>query len=137
MSSTRELIEWCEKQIRQCIWQDLHKENFEDGVLYGANNQDAFSEIRAKLEAAEKTDNSLNNKQHMYEWRPIETAPKDGTRFLAIWEFWTPHPVICHHLKGGGGWYCSSKEESFKGIDPGPTLWMPLPEYDATEKAKP
>jgi hypothetical protein len=64
----------------------------------------------------------------MSEWQPIETAPKDGTRFVGI----TPTPSrrcpytvsICHWEKG-------LREPRFIFDDWAklevPTLWMPLP----------
>jgi hypothetical protein len=53
-------------------------------------------------------------------WRPIATAPKDGTRFL----FWNGHIV-------GTGLYVNPKvfgADSYQGHTGFyPTHWMPLP----------
>ncbi len=61
-------------------------------------------------------------------WRPIETAPKDGTRILATWdETWRndrPHIEVCEAGEEGGWFY------GYYGDAPAipPTHWMPLPE---------
>lgn len=66
-------------------------------------------------------------------WMPIETAPKDGTWFLA-WRPGVGRPVDCmyfvcwrtfneplrrghYHPRSGAGW----------NLDPAPTHWQPLP----------
>lgn len=73
----------------------------------------------------------------MSEWQPIETAPKDGTLFLAAlvfdsdgqdgglmiirwrddWRAWTTHPVSLRLSDTGD-----------EDDDRSPTHWMPLPE---------
>lgn len=61
------------------------------------------------------------------EWRDIETAPKDGSKFLAICaEAQTPKANISWWQDG---WFTVSKPEKF--VAPGPhrwwpTHWMPL-----------
>ena len=62
----------------------------------------------------------------MTEWQPIETAPKDGTVFLAYWEPPRNFPYkdkyhVCHYAHGviWPGWINTP--------DDLPTHWMPLP----------
>lgn len=64
----------------------------------------------------------------MSEWRPIETAPKDGTAILAIHrEWWAP-------VNGNHRWiYGKVYQTAFAhgkfdaGCMKQPTHWMPLP----------
>lgn len=59
------------------------------------------------------------------EWKPIETAPKDGTHIL-VWrngqisEAWIYKNWSGDYVWGGAGW-------SFPDWDM-PTFWMPKPE---------
>lgn len=59
------------------------------------------------------------------EWQPIETAPKDGTRFLAYEDGnhyaleWVPE------MPNDGYWKCLCGQ--FVTITPEPTHWRPLP----------
>lgn len=61
------------------------------------------------------------------DWKPIETAPEDGTRVLATWSStWaqgSPHVEVCECGEAGEWFY------SYDGDAPGlpPTHWMPLP----------
>lgn len=71
-------------------------------------------------------------------WRPIETAPKDGTWFLmtdgtqmlvAHWHVYPPNPQYPNALPG---LWLSPQDHTHldiaaAGLDP-PTHWMPLPE---------
>jgi len=67
----------------------------------------------------------------MSEWQPIETAPKDGTRFMA-WPclldgghtvaaetYWYVHPSV-------QGWITDLIDCGEYDFEP--TLWMPLPQ---------
>lgn len=60
-------------------------------------------------------------------WRPIESAPKDGTQILATWEdTWAqsgPHIEVCE-MGDEGYWFYS-----YDGDAPSskPTHWQPLP----------
>lgn len=61
-------------------------------------------------------------------WQPIETAPKDGSVFLA-WtaetaDYW-PGPVICRITQGGRFRIDSPREVGAL------THWMPLPDPPA------
>lgn len=60
-----------------------------------------------------------------FEWRPIETAPKDGTKLL----LWAGNAVV-------GQWYAKVVgtpvwSVSWNGDEFEPTHWMPLPEPPA------
>ena len=61
-------------------------------------------------------------------WKPIETAPRDGTVILATWIVnkrrgkWTVQPVIF----SCGVWLHAWDEDA--DLPLGPTHWMPLPE---------
>lgn len=77
-----------------------------------------------------------------FRWRPIETAPKDGTHVLVCfdepkygpyWTFQQRPPTVAHwfgpaDLPGlrSGGWYLSVHQNDAERIYP--THWMPLPE---------
>jgi hypothetical protein len=61
----------------------------------------------------------------MTEWQPIDTAPKDGTYFLAYWCPTEDEPFVkiyhvCHYAHGviWPSWIID---------DDMPTHWMPLP----------
>ena len=71
------------------------------------------------------------------EWQPIKTAPKDGTRVLAVVRGWQ----VCVGRWDGDQWmyldaddffsdktwhqYCAERAEA--GAEWEPTHWMPLP----------
>jgi hypothetical protein len=59
-------------------------------------------------------------------WRPIETAPTDGTNVLLWWPFWCKgRPTI-----GWFGYHGIQQwvaPEALEGDGDGPTHWMPLP----------
>ena len=56
----------------------------------------------------------------MNNWQPIETAPKDGTDFLACWDNDELH-VVC--IRNGECYRAMDKEPWAM-----PTRWMPLPD---------
>lgn len=72
----------------------------------------------------------------MSEWKPIETAPRDGTRILAVIE-WTysdgskgrAQDVIFWYAVGGF-WMCPTPMNYVQGLDEdvAPTHWQSLPE---------
>jgi len=71
----------------------------------------------------------------MSDWRPIETAPKDGTRILAAWSDWRSVDIVrwcgCHDTDDGKpGWVLQRGRFRLGsvGADPEPSFWMPLPE---------
>jgi len=60
-------------------------------------------------------------------WQPIETAPKDGTHFLAYEN--GRHYDCWAHFDTREGWYWMDHADS----EPAPTHWMPLPQPPAIE----
>ena len=58
------------------------------------------------------------------QWREIATAPKDGTRVLVMWEYWSADPFVAYFKHGKWNGEVALSECS----DDGPTHWMPLPE---------
>jgi len=60
------------------------------------------------------------------DWQPIETAPKDGTRFLAYED--GNHYALewCPDMPCGGGYWASYCGQ-YVTMSPEPTHWMPLP----------
>lgn len=76
---------------------------------------------------------SKMEKRPMSEWRPIETAPKDGTGFLGFYPekrgFVARQDVLPTHWCGWGGgvWETCHGEKPIHG----PTHWMPFPEPPA------
>lgn len=69
----------------------------------------------------------------MSEWKPIETAPKDGTEILIGW--------MARDGRRRGGWICKIRRwrddagwrrDRNHPYDLYPTHWMPLPEPPAS-----
>lgn len=63
------------------------------------------------------------------DWRPIETAPKDGTRIRILVDGIVDHPLEARWCPDGGGgwpWLVSGSDDRWnvKLV----THWMPLPE---------
>lgn len=57
------------------------------------------------------------------EWKPIATAPRDGTWVLLWWPHWFYQPMSGYY--GLDGW---QMDRALLGADdPGPTHWCPLP----------
>lgn len=97
----------CASQVR---WSsDSHREdavrNIEDGV-------------RRTLEAERQ-------------WRPIESAPKDGTRVLVYWPYWCPtEPCIAYYSGSTGGWEgerCLTPTHEIAFPERQPTHFMLIP----------
>jgi hypothetical protein len=71
----------------------------------------------------------------MSEWQPIETAPKDGTSILVIYEggqmivsYWrvtesTTNGTVDYHMER---WVTPWMAKP--GVEPAPTHWQPLPD---------
>lgn len=68
----------------------------------------------------------------MSDWQPIETAPKDGTDFLA-WLMGNTHMVIYFDASIDSlyPWRATDSNSCYH-VD-APTHWMPLPEPPSTE----
>lgn len=69
------------------------------------------------------------------EWQPIETAPKDGTKFIALkgsqarTTYHGQHYVKYPHEDGGPTYRDVWNYEALGAIISwNPTIWMPLPE---------
>lgn len=64
----------------------------------------------------------------MSEWKPIETAPRDGTKVLA-WRNGALEILRWDHIKVGplmaGWWFVGDR--AVVDRDAQPTHWMPLP----------
>ena len=94
------------------------------------------------------TDDQCDIKMHWYtenqklkgllEWKPIESAPKDGTHILACdeksWRYgrWVGPPTVVHYWSNPGeeGFYTSVNE--FEPQNPfTATHWMPLQDFRA------
>lgn len=68
----------------------------------------------------------------MTEWQPIETAPKDGTRVLAVWgqhgvqiirwHSWEARPE--YFVRAGACW---KPDDHMCPLNVEPTRWQPLP----------
>lgn len=56
-------------------------------------------------------------------WLPIETAPKDGTLFVAYERGWCPWTNDTDVVYWNNGWWDSTDRETSMR----PTHWMPLP----------
>lgn len=69
----------------------------------------------------------------MSDWRPYETAPKDGSRVLMWWSLAAegPHEAILHWdaAAGRGGLWVGDDGDWFILA---PTYWMPLPDPPAS-----
>ena len=78
----------------------------------------------------------------MSEWRPIETAPKDGTWFLATNKAWSigsiGSPPSCWMLCRWDGTEWEAGPERITTLNgkwiEDPTHWMPLPEPPAEKE---
>ncbi|WP_439604726.1 DUF551 domain-containing protein [Shinella sp.] len=82
--------------------------------------QDELARLRSSL-----LDNSHASEEVVETWRTIETAPKDGTRIILMWE---PFSGMSEHVELGkwsarNGWV-NTYGHAFTGS---PTHWMPLP----------
>ena len=69
----------------------------------------------------------------MSAWQPIETAPKDGSGFLACVGQWM---TVCHWHRQRQCWASNGPVYAPYPADEQPTHWMPLPNApDKTEQA--
>lgn len=66
----------------------------------------------------------------MSEWMPIETAPKDGTEFLAWWPHLERQAVTywAKSTRWGANWFAYvCKSSAPRNMSAKPSHWMPLP----------
>lgn len=99
---------------------------YDAGVMSFHGDELANACITAYLSAVSPPDNGG--------WRPIETAPKDGTR-IDLWQH--GHWITDAFWDKGEGWWCvdsrySDGEPCLLAISPDPTHWRPLPAPPAT-----
>lgn len=68
------------------------------------------------------------------QWQPVETAPKDGSRFLMYVRNATPHNRVRvgMWLGRGAGWVVYGWKDTHGNFHE-PTLWQPLPEPPCDE----
>jgi hypothetical protein len=63
------------------------------------------------------------------DWKPIESAPRDGTPFLAFLTKWRPDFAVLRFVADrwdASGWRVCGVESEWVWQDE-PTHWMPLP----------
>jgi hypothetical protein len=68
----------------------------------------------------------------MKEWKPIETAPKDGTRILAFFPIINSYKILTVEFTTYR-WFVCPYDCDFE-IMGDPTHWMPLPNPPKQEK---
>ncbi|KRA63073.1 hypothetical protein [Rhizobium sp. Root651] len=117
---------------------DAYKAGF-DASSQGYNGE-VFPEYEADNEWLAQRDSDLSalsaQVQDVAGWQPIETAPKDGSTFLAVMaEAYSPRTTLCKFENGG--FLSPSQGEKF--VVPGwnqwwPTHWMPLPAAPAKQE---
>lgn len=90
---------------------DVPDSDYQDGYMDAC--EACASELRAILDGAEGED-----------WRPIETAPKDGTNFLAC----SPASSVFYAHWANGVVDSSSWMDEFGYQGRHATVWQPLPE---------
>lgn len=61
------------------------------------------------------------------EWRPIESAPKDGTVILTANYPYLYMALAWRHKWGDGGWLADFGEEGWLPGSSNPTHWLPDP----------
>jgi hypothetical protein len=65
----------------------------------------------------------------MMQWKPIETAPKDGSPFIGLWA-WCDQSHEVRTWWNDGRWESPFETEE---SDSFPTFWVPLPEPPCAE----
>lgn len=69
------------------------------------------------------------------QWRPIETAPKDGRWLMVSAERWEPETACWSESVWLTGWYCGGGRSDSYGPSFEPTHWMPLPTPPSGEQS--
>lgn len=62
-------------------------------------------------------------------WKPIETAPRDGTRILVYREGYAEPVAVCWWSKAFGDWLSVPGAYAWR-----PDKWRPLPQLPESEK---
>lgn len=88
-------------------------------------------ELMAAALRERERDEQIRLLQDAHKWRPIETAPKDGTPILAYWPIMQIYKVRVGSWQrashGPGYWAAWNGGVKFSQRNP-PTHWQPLPE---------
>jgi hypothetical protein len=93
----------------------------EDGVATVGNRPHAF------LQKHFHTLNSVLSAPRAA-WRPMPSAPRDGTRILVCWRYWSPYPQIARFFAGSWEAECCISPTHEKAFpERQPTRWQPLP----------
>jgi hypothetical protein len=97
------------------------------GVWEGAADQRRIErQYNAAIAAFEALTRPTVVTDEVVGWQPIESAPKDGTSILAIWQWNEDDPncgSVTHEVVRWCGWW-----DTMGFTQPEPTHWMPLPE---------
>lgn len=110
--------EWNEADVQHAIHCALAKA--EHGTHSGGESFDVLEAIRPYLR--------LPMREVSEEWRPIETAPKDGTRVIVTHEKVLSEGIIVREAKCIGGiWYMGQLNDAMRH-DALPIGWKPMPE---------
>ncbi|WP_375187713.1 hypothetical protein [Sphingobium yanoikuyae] len=98
-----------------------------NGYICTARLMDEFRALLDRLEAAERG------------WQPIETAPRDGTWFWALWPVHTVEDQ--QQATSWQPWHRSEEPRFCNSADSidwcQPTHWRPLPDAPAIREVKP
>lgn len=79
---------------------------------------------------------AIRNGREPQDWRPIETAPKDGTYVLLWYPYWSSRPMVANWERDGSHWRSEHILSWYQDDDPGPTHWMPLPLFEVITNAE-
>lgn len=112
-----EAIKYCFNEVEDTGLRriDVHDGSYDCFKYHGNTILTALEMVR---ELTQDDESSLMAKANV--WQPIETAPKDGTRFLAYRK--SIYPVVCFWNEK----HLGTREWGFHPLE-NPTHWMPLP----------
>lgn len=91
--------------------------------MRGEEHEDTFSDIQALVGRLVA---EIERLKEQVRWRPIESAPKDGTYILICWVSCRPEVGRWAEHEGREGWICDS-DECVPANQHDCTHWMPLP----------